>query len=86
MTNSEKVQKPCGYCASKGSVAEDGFDGEIITCPVCKGSCKVAVAPETVLHLICDGTGKIKIKTPYGKQMVLCPDCQGTGWFKPPGF
>ncbi|MFC1847172.1 hypothetical protein ACFLYS_03855 [Chloroflexota bacterium] len=87
MTNSEnEMQKPCGYCGSEGNVAEDGFDGVIITCPVCNGTCKVAVAPETVLHLICHGNGKIMIKSHGGKQMVLCPDCKGTGWYNPPGF
>jgi DnaJ-class molecular chaperone len=83
MANSvNEVKKQCGFCSGNGKVAEDGFDGEIITCPICQGNGQVTVLFDTVLHLICDGNGKIKLKGRFGKEMVLCPDCKGTGWFK----
>ena len=85
-TSENLVLKRCGYCDATGKVPEDGFDGEIITCPVCNGLGTVNVPEDTVLHIICDGKGKLRLKTPFGKQFALCPDCHGTGWFTHPGF
>jgi len=78
--------KTCNYCFGEGKVPEDGFDGEIITCPVCNGTGSILVNKDFVPHVKCDGAGKIRLKTPFGKQCVLCPDCNGTGWYAPPGF
>ncbi len=84
--NDATIKKNCGYCAGKGQVAEDGFDGDIIICPVCGGKAEVNVEADTVPHVICDGRGKIRMRGPMGKENVLCPACSGTGWYHPPGF
>lgn len=82
LENNLTVQQNCGFCNGKGRVAEDGFDGDDMSCPVCQGAGTVSVAQGASLHPICDGRGKIKMRGPFGKQMVMCPDCHGTGWLK----
>jgi len=72
--------RTCNFCSGKGRVAESGFDGDDIECPVCRGSREVLVDNRAAPHLICDGSGKIKMRGPFGKQVAICPDCQGTGW------
>ena len=73
----------CGFCRGKGRIAEDGFDGDDINCPICQGTGMVLVDASATLHAICDGRGKIKMRGPFGKQVEMCPDCHGTGWFAP---
>ena len=82
MSNSDiSVEKQCGFCAGKGRVSEDGFDGDETACPVCQGKGNVTVSVDTSLHQLCDGRGKMKLKTRMGKVIAMCPECKGTGWF-----
>jgi DnaJ-class molecular chaperone len=81
-TNETEIQKPCGYCAGTGKASGGKFGDETITCPVCQGSAIVKVPADSVLHITCDASGKIRFRRGgVGKQDVLCPDCHGTGWF-----
>jgi len=75
------IKRPCNFCGEKGRVGEDGFDGNDITCPVCQGAGSLLLDSSTSMHPLCEGRGKIKMRGPFGKQMVLCPDCHGTGWY-----
>ncbi|MCL2150382.1 MAG: hypothetical protein FWH51_05630 [Dehalococcoidia bacterium] len=81
MTESDTTHRQtCSFCKGKGRVAEDGFDGDDTNCPVCQGEGTVLVDNNAVPHQICDGSGKIKMRGPFGKHVAVCPDCRGTGW------
>ena len=84
MTEDNTSKLTCGFCSGKGRVGEDGFDGDGTPCPVCQETGIVLVGQGATLHLICDGKGKIKMRGPFGKEMVMCPDCHGTGWLAQP--
>ena len=78
------ILKRCGYCAGTGKAQGGDFGDTIITCPVCHGSAEVTVPSGSVLHVVCNASGKIRLRnSPMGKMDVICPDCRGTGWFSP---
>ena len=78
------VIKRCGHCAGTGKAHGGDFGDIVIICPVCHGSAEVTVPSDSVLHIVCNGSGKIRLtKGPMGKINVTCPDCGGTGWFSP---